>query len=141
MLLSLLVHFNQLVSILVLMDILLLPSAARHYYKRFRSFNPCFNGYTTFTQLLDLKLTMILKVSILVLMDILLLRFPQIIHMDIYFLVSILVLMDILLLHMTVSLKRDLSVSVSILVLMDILLLQSNISAIVFSPSKFQSLF
>ena len=49
--------------------------------------------------------------------------------------------MDILLLHMTVSLKRDLSVSVSILVLMDILLLQSNISAIVFSPSKFQSLF
>ena len=74
-------------------------------------------------------------------MDILLLRFPQIIYMDIYFLVSILVLMDILLLHMTVSLKRDLSVSVSILVLMDILLLQSNISAIVFSPSKFQSLF
>ena len=140
-------YFNQ-VSILVLMDTLLL----RHDHvlrdiKIERSFNPCFNGYSTFTNCWNCSIFFIPIVSILVLMDTLLLLAPTLV-LDIGFLsfnpcfngystftndkgieyivykeVSILVLMDTLLLLIKCGGNSTKSSHVSILVLMDTLLL------------------
>ena len=62
------------VSILILMDILLLPWLKASEANCITSFNPYFNGYTTFTTFLKSWIRYILSmVSILILMDILLL--------------------------------------------------------------------
>ena len=88
-------------------------------------FNPCFNGYTTFTMTPSMmNYKKIGGVSILVLMDILLLQHLVLDQTSFSKKVSILVLMDILLLlYLIFPFYNCLYQSVSILVLMDILLL------------------
>ena len=68
-------HLYKQVSILVLMDITLIPGKTRTMLEYIQCFNPCFNGYYTYT-IGELKIGYSkILVSILVLMDITLIPF------------------------------------------------------------------
>ena len=87
------------VSILILMDLILLPDEELRNRFRKVGFNPYFNGSNTSTRKTDFQNNTPQYVSILILMDLILLLYTVIIIIIITYLVSILILMDLILLQ------------------------------------------